>query len=100
MSSRSQVQPKLQDYGIIGNCRSAALVSRHGSIDWLCWPQFDSPSIFATVLDWNKGGFWSMTPAAPFTSTRRYLGHSNVLETSFLCAGGQGILTDLMPVAS
>ena len=70
---------KIKDYGIIGDCRSAALVSSHGAIDWLCWPRFDSPAIFAALLDRDLGGEWSIAPTGPFQSTRRYRGDSNVL---------------------
>jgi len=89
----------IQDYGVIGDCRAAALVSRTGSIDWLCWPRFDSPSIFAALLD-NDAGRWSIAPRAPFRSERRYLEGTNVLETRFLTDTGTVVLTDLMPVAS
>jgi GH15 family glucan-1,4-alpha-glucosidase len=100
--SRARDIPKIQDYGVIGDCRSAALVSHGGSIDWLCWPRFDSPSIFAAILDQNrdKGGYWSVAPLTRCEVQRRYLPDSNVLETEFLCASGRAILTDLMPVAS
>src|SRR5687768_13932512 len=53
----------IEDYALIGNCRSAALVSKHGAIDWLCWPRFDSPSFFAAILDPSRGGAWTITPA-------------------------------------
>ena len=85
---------------MIGDCRSAALVSKYGSIDWLCWPRFDSPSIFAAILDPAKGGHWSIRPAHPFTVERSYVKHTNVLETRFSCAEGQLSLVDLMPVCS
>ena len=91
---------RIQDYGVIGDCRAAALVSRYGSLDWLCWPSFDSPSIFAAILDRHKGGHWSISPKQPFRVQRAYIADSNVLETHFEGASGRGILTDLMPVAS
>lgn len=93
------MQPRIQDYAIIGDCRAAALISRAGSIDWLCWPRFDSPALFAALLD-EGAGRWSLTPAQPFDATRRYLPETNVLETSFVSATGSVRLTDWMPVAS
>jgi GH15 family glucan-1,4-alpha-glucosidase len=92
--------PEIQDYGIIGDCRSAALVSRDGSIDWLCWPRFDKPSIFAALLDRERGGFWRISPVGPTTIERRYLQDSNVLETRFTNHSGSAILTDVMPGTS
>jgi GH15 family glucan-1,4-alpha-glucosidase len=69
-------------------------------MDWLCWPRFDSPSIFAQILDTSKGGFWSISPARPSDIKRAYIGDSNVLQTHFFCPGGKATLTDFMPVAS
>jgi GH15 family glucan-1,4-alpha-glucosidase len=92
--------PKIQDYAVIGDCRAAALVSRYGSLDWLCWPRFDSVAIFSALLDPDKGGRWSFAPTSPCRFERRYIQNTNVLETSFLCGSGQAVLTDLMPVAS
>ncbi|MGE5324635.1 MAG: glycoside hydrolase family 15 protein [Actinomycetota bacterium] len=94
--------PKIEDYGVIGDCRTAALVSRFGSIDWLCWPRFDSPSIFAALLDRDKekAGYWSISPTSECRFQRAYVPDSNVLETTFIAAGGRATLTDLMPVAS
>jgi GH15 family glucan-1,4-alpha-glucosidase len=92
--------PKIQDYGVIGDCRSAALISREGSLDWLCWPRFDSNSIFASLLDRRNGGRWSIAPAQPFETERNYVSDTNVLQTRFICSSGEAILTDLMPVAS
>src|SRR3954469_1373205 len=71
------------DYAIIGDCHSAALVSRAGSIDWLCWPRFDSPSIFGALLD-PRAGHWRIAPAGARRTGRRYVGDTNVLETRFV----------------
>jgi GH15 family glucan-1,4-alpha-glucosidase len=98
-SSDAQVS-RISDYGVIGDCRAIALISRQGAIDWLCWPRFDSPSIFAALLDKEKGGSWSIAPATPFQVERSYIRDSNVLETRFVCPGGKATLTDLMTVAS
>ena len=98
LSSRGNV-PKIDDYALVGDCRAAALVSRYGSIDWLCWPRFDSPSIFAAILDRHKGGSWSIAPVGPCRFQRAYVRDSNVLQTVFICPAGQATLTDLMPIA-
>ena len=100
MLSAGHLTPKIQDYAIIGDCRAAALVSRYGAIDWLCWPRFDSPSIFAAILDRKKGGCWSISPVAHCDFVRAYIPGSNVLQTQFIGRSGRAILTDLMPVAS
>lgn len=89
----------IQDYALIGDCRAAALVSRHGSIDWLCWPQFDSPSIFGAILD-ESAGRWSLAPTTPCSSSRWYVEATNVLQTRFQSPSGSLLVTDLMPVAS
>jgi GH15 family glucan-1,4-alpha-glucosidase len=93
-----QSYPDIGDYAIIGDCRSAALVSKYGGIDWLCWPRFDSPSIFAALLDRERGGFWKISPVEPFSVEREYLDGSNVLQIKFQTSGGVVTLTDLMPV--
>jgi GH15 family glucan-1,4-alpha-glucosidase len=90
----------IEDYGIIGDCRAAALVSRGGSIDWLCWPRFDKSSIFAGLLDRDRGGYWSITPVVLDRIERQYLPDSNVLQSRFSSSAGSAVLTDLMPVAS
>ncbi|MGA8432078.1 MAG: glycoside hydrolase family 15 protein [Candidatus Sulfotelmatobacter sp.] len=92
--------PEIKDYGIIGDCRSAALVSRDGSIDWLCWPKFDKPSIFAALVDRQLGGHWRISACGPATIERQYVEDSNVLETRFTNPHGSVILTDLMPGVS
>ena len=88
----------ISDYAIIGCTRSAALISRDGSIDWLCWPRFDSPSVFARILDVERGGFFAVRPSIPYTAKRRYIDDTNVLETTFSTEGGVARLIDLMPV--
>ncbi|MEX2467119.1 MAG: glycoside hydrolase family 15 protein [Gemmatimonadota bacterium] len=94
-------ETEIQDYAIIGDCRSAALVSRDGSIDWLCWPRFDSPSVFGAVLDSAVGGRWHIRPvAAEDHISRRYEPETAVLETVFTTSGGVVSLQDFMPVAT
>ena len=92
--------PKIQDYAIIGDGRSAALISNRGSIDWLCWPRFDSSSIFGAIVDRKIGGHWSIGPKQDSKATRRYIDKTNVLETTFFDGTGKIVLTDFMPVAS
>ena len=91
---------KIQDYAIIGNGRSAALISKRGSLDWLCWPRFDSPSLFGAVLDSKRGGYWSIHPVHDSEASRRYIENTNILETTFVGVSGQIVLTDFMAVTS
>ncbi|HEX6505949.1 MAG TPA: glycoside hydrolase family 15 protein [Terriglobales bacterium] len=100
VDQESEQVAKIADYGVIGDCRAAALVSRYGSLDWLCWPRFDSPSIFAAILDRDKGGHWSIRPSEAFRVKREYVHDTNVLETEFITSSGRATLMDLMPVAS
>lgn len=92
--------PEIHNYGIIGNGRSCALVSNQGSIDWLCWPRFDSPSLFGAILDAEIGGSWIIRPIQVVETTRKYIPNSNVLETTFRCQGGLMRLTDFMAAFS
>jgi GH15 family glucan-1,4-alpha-glucosidase len=91
---------RIQDYAIIGNGRSAALISKRGSLDWLCWPRFDSPSVFGAILDSKRGGHWSIHPLHQSEVRRRYIENTNVLETTFVGISGQIVLTDFMAVTS
>src|SRR5947209_7198197 len=94
----SRSYPDIGDYAVIGDCRSTALISKYGCIDWLCWPRFDSPSIFAALLDPDRGGYWKIAPTSPFSVQLEYLNGSNVLQTRFQTSSGTVALTDLMPV--
>jgi len=86
--------PKIRDYALIGNCRSAALVSKYGSIDWCCLPEFHSPAIFSALLDTEKGGFFSIAPVNEFTSSEKYIEGTNVVETLFTTNEGSAKLID------
>jgi GH15 family glucan-1,4-alpha-glucosidase len=85
------------NYGVIGNCRSAALVSEDGSVDWLCLPQFDSSSVFANLLDENKGGSFKVIPDKPENITQSYIPRTNILKTRFQCEDGVFEVRDFMP---
>jgi GH15 family glucan-1,4-alpha-glucosidase len=86
--------PSIADYALIGDCHSAALVSRQGSIDWCCLPRFDSDSCFGRLLDWTKGGYFAISPAGRFSSRREYLENSLVLVTTFRSGSGEARLID------
>ncbi len=87
-----------QDYGLIGNHFSAALVSRLGSIDWCCFPYLDSPSHFANYSDRNQGGKFQIAPQGEFRTRQQYYSRTQVLETLFETPTGRGILSDWMPL--
>jgi GH15 family glucan-1,4-alpha-glucosidase len=89
----------IEDYALLGNCRSAALVSRDGSIDWLCLPRFDAPAVFAALLGNEENGRWRLAPSDPVEhSSRRYLGDTLVLETTWVTASGRARVLDFMPL--
>src|SRR4051812_1748194 len=85
----------IQDYGVIGDCRSAALVSNRGSIDWLCWPRFDSAPLFSRLLD-PRGGRFAVEPEAAYETRQDYAPHSNTLVTRFSTPSGRLTLTDTL----
>jgi GH15 family glucan-1,4-alpha-glucosidase len=92
---------RIEDYGLIGNMNTAALVSRAGSIDWFCTPRFDSDACMASLLGYDEHGRWSLRPVAPVRESRqRYLGDTLVLETEFTCDGGVVRISDFMPVGT
>jgi GH15 family glucan-1,4-alpha-glucosidase len=98
-SGAARSQP-ISAYGLIGDMRTAALVGLDGSIDWCCLPRFDSGSVFAALLDSERGGMWAIHPEGRWTSTQRYLPRTNILETTFRTADGAVVsVTDFMPVA-
>jgi GH15 family glucan-1,4-alpha-glucosidase len=86
--------PPIADYGLIGDCHSGALVSRSGSIDWCCLPRFDSDSCFGRLLDWNKGGYYCISPVGPYKVKREYRGASLILETTFTTRTGEARVVD------
>jgi GH15 family glucan-1,4-alpha-glucosidase len=92
-------QPAIEDYALIGDCHTAALVSNRGSIDWLCWPRFDSPACFAALIGTPDNGYWRIAPVEPATRvTRRYLPGTMILETLFETTSGSVALIDFMAV--
>ncbi len=90
----------LEQYGIIGNLETCALVGDDGSIDWCCFPHLDSPSVFAGVLDSRKGGRFAITPDSAYISNQQYVTDTNVLRTDFHADTGVATLTDFMPIRS
>ena len=91
----------IEDYGMIGDCETVALVSRGGSIDWLCWPRFDSSACFAALLGTPEHGRWLLAPASALKRTsRQYRAHTLILETRFETADGDVTVIDFMPPRS
>src|SRR5207253_30064 len=101
-SSRFDADPSpslaIAEYGLLSDCSSAALVSRQGSVDWLCMPRFDSPAVFTRILD-ARAGHWSLQPAGIFEARRRYLPGSLAIETTFTTDTGVARLVDVMAAA-
>ena len=98
IDSRATAQRQIENYALIGNCETAALVGRDGSIDWLCWPRFDSGACFAALLGGPEHGRWLIAPRDPGARvTRRYLDGSLILVTTFETADGAVELIDFMP---
>src|ERR671920_432844 len=95
------VYQPIENYGIIGDMHSVALVGMNGSIDWLCFPHFDSPSVFAAILDDEKGGWFKVSPTSGgFKSKQLYWPDTNVLITRFFSPEGVGEVVDYMPVGT
>ena len=94
---QSAFQP-IENYGVIGDMRSVALVGKNGSIDWCCLPAFDSPSVFGAILDDRQGGCWSLAPAVDCIVRQMYLPDTNVLVTRFFADVGMAEVVDFMPV--
>jgi len=86
------------NYGVVGNCRSAALISDRGSIDWFCFPDFDSPSIFAKLLDEDNGGCFAFVVDEHYSVKQKYIEHTNILSTTFNSIEGSFEVIDFMPL--
>jgi GH15 family glucan-1,4-alpha-glucosidase len=84
----------ISDYAFLSDCRSAALIAKDGAVDWLCWPRFDSPSLFGRLLDNQRAGVFAITPTDDYESTRAYLPNTNVLQTTFTNEHGSISVTD------
>jgi GH15 family glucan-1,4-alpha-glucosidase len=87
----------IEDYGLIGDCETGALVGRDGSIDWLCWPRFDSGAVFAGLLGTSEHGHWRIAPDGVVSDKRQYRKNTLILETHFTTDGGEAVLIDFMP---
>ena len=90
----------ISGYGLIGDCRSAALVGADGSVDWLCLPRFDDPSLFARILDARRGGSWQIRPTVRHGARQQYRDRSNLLRTVYSTSTGVVTLVDCMPVTA
>jgi len=91
--------PDISEHGIIGDLQTAALVTSDGTVDFFCCPRFDSPSVFASLLDADRGGFFSIKPAGePYVTRQLYFPNTAMLITRFMAPDGVGEVTDFMPV--
>jgi GH15 family glucan-1,4-alpha-glucosidase len=89
---------RIEDYAIVGDCGTAALIARNGSVDWLCWPRFDSRACFASLVGTADNGRWLIAPCnEPQRVIRRYLDDTLILETTFETRDGTVVLVDFMP---
>lgn len=86
------------NYGVIGNCSTAALISDKATIEWLCFPEFDSASVFASLLDAEKGGKFGFEVSTEYHTHQYYVPHTNILTTSFVSAEGAFDVVDFMPL--
>src|SRR3989440_2055064 len=91
---------RIEDYALIGDCQTAALVGRDGSIDWLCLPRFDSAACFAALLGTPEHGRWLIEPVGKAKITRRYRNGTLILETRFKTAKTEMMLIDFMPTGT
>ena len=96
MTSGQTTPPPIEDYALIGDCRSAALVARNGSIDWLCWPRFDSNACLAALLGTPENGRFALAPSGGGQAIRRYRGATMVLESAFASDAGEVVIIDFM----
>jgi GH15 family glucan-1,4-alpha-glucosidase len=89
----------IENYGLIGNMRTCALVGMDGSVDYMCWPEFDSPTVFCRLLDKDKGGHFSIQPDADLSCTtkQQYLPSSNILQTRYIHEQGVVDIIDFFP---
>ncbi|MXV61916.1 glycoside hydrolase family 15 protein [Natronorubrum sp. JWXQ-INN-674] len=99
MNKRASRYIPIEDYGVVGNLETCALIAPNGSVDWFPFPHLESPSIFASILDADSGGRFRIAPVSAFETDRQYVDDTNVLETTFHAAAGTATMTDFMPPA-